>query len=315
MRAKMERNGKLKIAICFFGHLRTYKECAPFLHDNFFKYYDYDLFMHTWASLDHGTKAWHNLKRIKGEANKEEIIKTYGEFKGIKIEEQIIKDIGTIEIKRNHNEKGRTVSIFGIMSMFYSMRESLMLQGNYSLINNIHYDYVVFIRPDIWIKKPLMIPVVLESLSDHQVQGSFFTLCSNEPNSVSGFEDMGGTDLMFFAQPEVISHIINGTDGITQKIKPNMVVLHPPEYFFIKLVEDSSFIPHCINFPMFRNWEIRRASESIKFKKRIISLRVRKNLFRLWLFPNLMHSIAGIRFDLFGIFTIDFSIGDPGYRI
>lgn len=32
----------MKIAVCFFGHLRTFKRCAPYIKFNLLKHYDCD---------------------------------------------------------------------------------------------------------------------------------------------------------------------------------------------------------------------------------------------------------------------------------
>lgn len=302
---------KTKIAVCFFGHLRSYKKCAPFLRKNFLNYYDCDLFMHTWETLDHSTKTWHNLKKIEGSTNKDDIIKSYGKFNGIKIEKQNVEDIGVLRIIKNYQGKENTISIFGILSMFHSIVESINLQKKYSIEHNIKYNYILFIRPDIWIKNPLKIHNILDSLSDNQIQSGFFTFYNNASSAVSGFEDMSATDLVFFAKPETMTSIVDNLGSIKEKLKPDTIVPYCPEFIFIKLVRESGFIPYCIDFPMIKNWEIRRVSETLKLKKRIISLRIRKNLFQLWLFPKLMQRIIRVKFNLLGMFTVDFSIGDP----
>lgn len=302
---------RLKIAVCFFGHLRSYKECAPFFYKNFLKHHDCDLFMHTWTTLDHGTKTWHDLKKAKGLSDRNEIISSYGELKGIFIEEQKIEDLGVIRITKNYHEKERSMSIFGILSMFHSMIESMSMQDKYSKENNIKYDYVLFIRPDIWLKKKFEIKEIVDSLPDHKIQGGFFTLFNNSSNVVSGLEDMSATDLVFFAKPETMLSIMSNLDKIKEKLKPNTVITHAPEYIFINMVKESGFVPYCINFPMLKNWDIRRVSESIKLKKRIISLRIGKNSFHIHFFPKSMNSIFGITINIFGVFSVNFSVGDP----
>ena len=52
----------MKIAVCFFGHLRTFKRCAPYIKKNLLNHYDCDLFMHTWSEYNHNTKTWHDNK-------------------------------------------------------------------------------------------------------------------------------------------------------------------------------------------------------------------------------------------------------------
>ena len=88
----------MKIAVCFFGHLRTFKRCAPYIKLNLLEHYDCDLFMHTWSDYNHQTKTWHENQPIEGKVSKQEIIDTYGEFKNIIIEDQIVENLGDIII-------------------------------------------------------------------------------------------------------------------------------------------------------------------------------------------------------------------------
>lgn len=117
----------MKIAVCFFGHLRTFKECATHIKHNLLDKYDCDLFMHTWSTYNHHTKTHHENRDIKGDVSKNLIVKTYGEFKDIIIEKQIVKDMGYVNITRS-----QTISLFGIYSLYHSMKESYSLCERYS---------------------------------------------------------------------------------------------------------------------------------------------------------------------------------------
>ena len=66
----------MKIAVCFFGHLRTFKECAKHIKHNLLDKYDCDLFMHTWSTYNHHTKTHHENRDIKGDVSKNIIVKT-----------------------------------------------------------------------------------------------------------------------------------------------------------------------------------------------------------------------------------------------
>ena len=52
----------LKIAIQFFGHLRTFEKCAPSVKKHLLTKFDCDVFMHTWSETEHSTQTWHNSK-------------------------------------------------------------------------------------------------------------------------------------------------------------------------------------------------------------------------------------------------------------
>ena len=81
----------MKIAVQIFGHLRTFKECFPFLKKNLLDKYDCDVFMHTWDTIDHSTKTWHNNFMPNTNDNveliKEDLISLY-KIKKLKIEHQ-----------------------------------------------------------------------------------------------------------------------------------------------------------------------------------------------------------------------------------
>ena len=66
---------KLKIAVCFFGHLRTFEKCAPKLRENMLNKYNCDIFMHTWDKLNHNTLTWHANEFQKYDTNIDIIIR------------------------------------------------------------------------------------------------------------------------------------------------------------------------------------------------------------------------------------------------
>jgi hypothetical protein len=310
----MKDKEKLKIAVCFFGHLRSYQKCAPFLRRNLLKYYDCDLFMHTWSKLDHDTQTWHKLKRMDGLVRREDITNTYGQLKGIEIEEQNPKDLGNIKIKtRNAKKDNMQMSIFGMGAMFHSMRESLRQCEEYAVKNKVKYDYILFIRPDIWLKKPLKIQKILDELSEREIACGFFTFAHSVSKITAGLEDMGGLDLCFFATPKTMSDIIKNNALAIKDFKPGMLIDFCPEYSFIQLIKARGFTPYRIErFNQPKDWEIKRVTEAIKWRRRIIKLRICGNYILLWLFPTIMNRVINTQLDLFGIFKIDLAIGNPG---
>ncbi len=308
---------KLKIAICFFGHLRSYKKCAKSLKRNLLQYYDCDLFMHTWTTIDHNTQTWHNYKKEDGLTNKEKVINTYGAFKGIKIEEQRPKDLGFITIKKSNTDKETKISLFGINAVLHSMRQSLSECEEYAKINQVTYDYILFIRPDILLRKPLKIDQILQKASSNEIENGFFTFAHPIGQiSDSDFKNLGGVDLCFFATPETIIDIIKNNALAISDLKPNMVIDYAPELSLIKFVKKRGFTPYRIeNFIMNKDWEILRSIQVVKFRRRIISLRVRRGKIFLRIFPLMIYQILSIQFKLFGIFTIDLAIGHTSHSV
>lgn len=310
-------NEKLKIAVCLFGHLRSYQKCAPFLRCNLLKHYDCDLFMHTWSTLDHNTQTWHKLKKAEGNTNREDIIRSYGDIKGIKIEEQKPTDLGVIRINGDHTDKEIKMSLFGMGAVLHSMRESMRQCEEYTAENKVKYDYILFVRPDIWLKKPLRIDKILKGMSPKKITNGFFTFANPMGQlPTAGFKSMGGVDLLFFATPKTMSDVIKNNALAIKDLNPNMLLDYCPEYSFIQFVEKRGFTPYRIEgFRLPQDWDILRIMKSVKFRKRFIQLRICRNKFLLWIVPYMMHRIMSVQINIFGAFTIDFAIGNSGHGI
>ncbi|MDY6509617.1 MAG: hypothetical protein ACN6NY_01325 [Acinetobacter faecalis] len=308
---------KLKVAVCFFGHLRSYTQCAPFFNANFFKYHDCDLFMHTWSTLDHSTQTWHNLKATNGEICRDSIINAYTDFKEIKIEKQIPKDFGVINIQRNNSDSKSQMAIFGIDAVLYSMRESFKLCENYMLKNEVNYDFILFIRPDIWLKTPLKLLDLLGDVSSENVAKGFFTFGSPIGGVTDlSFSNMRAVDLCFFAKPSVIKETIENNSLIVDRLTPNMVINYCPEVNLINLVREKGFKPYRIeSYRELINWEILRAKSAMKFYKKILKVHIKKDKILLRILPYMMISIINIRVNLFKSFTVAISFGHNNDQI
>ena len=133
-----ENGNRLKIAVQVFGHMRTFEKCAPSLKKYFLRYYDCDVFIHTWSTLDHDTQTWHKRKTSGQSIDQpqfEKKIQTIYSPKKIKIEHQVPEDLGTYEASST-----RTLSIYGIKSMFYSMEQANKLRESYECQSKTEYD-------------------------------------------------------------------------------------------------------------------------------------------------------------------------------
>ncbi len=270
--------------------------------------------MHSWSTLDHNTQTWHTFKRIKGFTNRKDIIIAYGNLKSIEIEEQKPKDLGTIRIKGDHRDKEKRMSLFGLSSVLHSMRKSLRQCEEYAAKNKVKYDYILFVRPDIWLKKPLRIDKILKFMSPKKIANGFFTFANPRGTLPSaGFKSMNSTDLLFFATPKTISDIIKNNAIAIKHLKPNMVIDYCPEYNLIQFIEKRGFTPYRIEgFRFQQDWDILRLMKTLKFRKRFIQLRIRRNKFLLWIFPLMMRRIVSVQTNIFGVFTIDLAIGNSG---
>lgn len=134
----------LKIAVLFYGHLRTFEKCAKSVRKNLLDLYDCDVFMHTWSTFDHDTKTWHKFKNSNAKrliVPKIEKIKKIYTPKNLKIEEQNYEDIGLITFN------DVPISLFGLQKKAHSMVEAIRMV-------DAKYDFILICRPDIILYRP-----------------------------------------------------------------------------------------------------------------------------------------------------------------
>jgi hypothetical protein len=251
---------------------------------------------------------------MRGESDRASIIRTYGNFKGLEIEKQKLMDKGLIKCKMNAVGKTHSMAIYGFDAMFHSMRESNRLREEYAARNDIKYDLILFVRPDIRLKNPLDINKVLEVFPKAVAERGFFTLSHTVLPAISGLEAFGGTDLLFFGKPEVISDIVKNTAQCVGRFKQNATLGYCPEYELTKLVAERGWTPfYLADYRQERDWDIQRHLR-VRLRKRIIRLHIRKNMFLLWLFPKMARRIINLQLNLFGIYTFDIAVGNPGHE-
>ena len=291
----------MKIAVCFFGHLRTFKRCAPYIKRNLLNHYDCDLFMHTWSEYNHNTKTWHNNKSIKGTVNKEKILSVYEDIKDIIIEKQIVEDMGNITITSDN----KIMSLFGIKSMYHSMQISYNLCEQYAKNNNIEYDFILLIRPDIVLSDNFNIERYSSILSVDELTKAFFTISNNSASIQGAYKFLRATDLLFFAKPNIIGNILNNSYNIIQKLSNNKVINHSPEVEFCNLINRLGYNIYLIKYS---GWDVVRPIAPKDWIKQIIRIRIRKNYIKIHLFRYFLINIFSVRINLLN-FEIDCCIG------
>ncbi|MDR2667385.1 MAG: hypothetical protein LBB34_04745 [Holosporales bacterium] len=317
----------LKIAVCFFGHLRTYEKCAVSLRENLLNGYDCDLFMHTWTTLDSPTQAWHGgyYEKVPGQTNKDDIINVYGEFKGLETEEQIPVDKGEVKTKVCE-QSCFSISIWGLEASFHSMHRSNKLREKYQIENNIKYDFILFVRPDILLKTRFIIQRFTEVLPQAKIERGFFTAVNAFLPIMTGPESFGSFDILFFGTPIVISDIMKNITECWRRFKQNTIIEYCQEYEMINMIIECGWQPYyMIGYRQEYEWcVLRYTSDEIcatpivdtrscgrAIRRRVIKLRIRSR-FLLWLFPATRYNVISLQCSLFGVYTIDVAIGNPG---
>lgn len=181
----MDSNKKFKIAVLFCGHLRTWNYCR----DDFVKFMgdaDYDIFVHTYTSM----KSYHPYIRDTYKVHDNELSKSVSDIEssfGIKCERFVIEDDrdSTNEIREVEKKdlncyqwdkyepyhdlqvlKGKGISIRTYLQ-YRKIRLCNELRKEHERVNNIKYDYVIKLRPDLDFKT-ITTPVdkILERIND-----------------------------------------------------------------------------------------------------------------------------------------------------
>ena len=129
----------MKIAVQFFGHLRTYEKCADSVRKHLLSLYDCDVFMHTWSETEHKTKTWHNhtAKSLVVDAERIEKLKALYNLKDIIVEKQEPAEDDTL-IPCQHNQGKSQISKAGIGFMLYSKHKVNELRKKYQKEHNVN---------------------------------------------------------------------------------------------------------------------------------------------------------------------------------
>lgn len=299
----------MKIAVQIFGHLRTYKVCAKPLYKHLIDKYDCDVFMHTWTRLDHNTTTWHRKSspgsRVSVENKKHELEKLYN-LKGLILEEQVPKDLGKIITIQKKISK--EISIFGINSMIHSMNESNRLREEYQKKTVTKYDFIVSLRPDILLKKDFDLNKFLECRTKDEIKNTLFTAGFPMVGVWSDIKYCGATDLLFFAQPNVMTEFFENKQKFLNMIKPNLTINYGPEYYFVKIFEDLGFKTILIRYNLDREFEMLRLNNPKIICKKILKLHLRKKGLDIYVCTFLQFPIIRLRLNLF-YYPIDICLG------
>jgi hypothetical protein len=147
----------MKVALCISGELRNFNDDK--LVENLHKYIiddlNPDVFISTWEHVGYSIHQTENLNKIPTNFTVDELHKIYKNIKGLNIE--------NIESWLNSNDNQNLKNIFRewrihghgnynvatTIPHFYKVYDSYMLKNNYEIENNISYDVVIKMRPDL----------------------------------------------------------------------------------------------------------------------------------------------------------------------
>lgn len=253
----------MKIAVCLYGHLRTYEHCYKALRENLLDRYDCDVFMHTWSTIDHTTSvSWHGgemANNVSTIDRKDEIIQKYG-LKDIIIEEQEKKEK---EYGYYYFDIPKPRPVWSFHCLWHAIESVNRLRENYQKEHNITYDYVVFTRPDVLFKEPFEIDKYIGDLEKDVLAKSYFSYTSycNNTTRINDLRHTGGNDIFFFAAPEIISNIIVHKKDILSHIKDGVTLTRTPESYVFELTQKLGYTNWFICFRPGKNVDILREKD------------------------------------------------------
>ncbi len=301
---------KLKIAVQFFGHLRTFRKCAPSIEKHLLSKYDCDVFMHTWNKTEHNTCTWHNNKCRVQDVNEEllSVVQQLYKPKGLLVEQQKTAEE---KILRLAHDNGQTqISSAGIRFMLASMKKADDLRRSYAEQNNIHYDYVITLRPDIFLKKTFDFNQ-LQREHNFQPELSWRFYAMNPASGAKNFifaSDLA-SDVITIAKPDVMTKsitVLNNADFSTLSQK-----LWCPENLFIGLLAQKGIFSVPLAYYCRKDWRIERAGtyKKMPFYKKFIRISLHKGRFYFHLFSGVTVSVFRLTAALGDKNIFDFRIG------
>lgn len=209
----------MKVALEFYGHLRSFRETADNIIENLIKPMadEVDVFIHCWDETDHSDLTWHNMDCVKrGKKVSSDDIKFLEEkYKPKKIlcEKQI-----HVENDREYLMKSskRNISYRVLKNTYYTRYRVSKLRQEYQKATGVKYDYVIQARLDLIFNKKAdflsvfdieyYIPDIDKTIFYAWTQDSYYF---NFPTC-----GRGGTDILYFGKPEAMNKLSNLYENI-----------------------------------------------------------------------------------------------------
>ena len=244
---------KKELAVHLYGHLRTFRECAPFLKDHLTSKYDCDLFIHTWDVTEHSTQSWYDpsIKGVALPVDDGVIGEVQNLYKptGLLIETQgfIFEDgfFGTDEQVK--------ISLQGIHNSLYSMHKSIELGKKHRVQTTTSYEYSVVIRPDILLHEDLKINNYKNEFDFYPSTTIHFV---NNTHSIVRdrrfFNYPLASDLFFFGKPHIIDKFTRIEPSFDRYYKDYAKTfpegIDNPELALFQFLAENSVIPRQYQF-------------------------------------------------------------------
>jgi hypothetical protein len=278
-----------KIAIQVFGHLRTFENTYQSLFENVIlpneeAGYVVHVFIHTWDELEYKNKQWHNeavaeLRGSKLSSSQRGLIESLYSPKKIDITEQLQCDDETYFDEFT----GGKTSYESMRNVWFTKFRVNQLRLEYEKSENIEYDYVLNIRPDILLKNELSIRAIMAPYANllkgyATPENKLFFSGHYRENLVMDSKLLAASDIIYFGTPDVMNKVANIYPDLDKSDLGNH--FKSWEQFLIYTAEKNNIVPIRIDYHVGKDWKILRLSElnsrNSKKKVKMLSLRIRK---------------------------------------
>lgn len=251
----MKNFGKKKVAICFSGQPRTWKNCIETWKNILTeKNFSVDIFCHIWDfnSVPNCVQVGNPMESVKIPREEiDELIKFLRPKKFLVESEKIIKPINGKQV----------VSYSSFLSQYYGILMAARLKKKYEIEHNINYDVVVRARYDAYYQSPIFDQY--DAVQEHVMHGFHFGWNNDTKRGRIG-------DICWFADTQtydIICDYFLNIENINLKFfnKPT-----PEEVFFHYIKKNK------INIQI-NHWDIKlfRQSQELSFTKN-------KDGFEIW---------------------------------
>jgi len=241
----------MKIAVQFFGHLRTFEETHGFTMTNLIERYDCDIFMHTWDEIDSSTLAWNNKLQYKKDISWDTVENIY-KPKKLKIEHQEIKEDQIVASL----DGSRKTSLNGMKFMFYSMEQANKLRHDYEQETGTKYDIVLCIRPDIAVYSFLDIENILfeaNILGLDMTRTRFVSSVSRDNNYFLKLSIGQVNDMLFWGKRKVIDRYIASNMDLTYEYACGHMIAITTIFTSREIA--AGILPVSMNFQYGKDWK------------------------------------------------------------
>jgi hypothetical protein len=236
----------VRIAVLLYGHLRSFRTCAPTLRRSFLERHDADVFLHTWSRLDARTSAWWRAEHGAGEAPEVDA-ETLAEVEalyapvGLLVEEQPPS-------RYAGNFGSGPASLAGLHFMLSSMAKANTLRKDHERETGARYELVVATRPDLLLHATLDLRAYAQEFRRHH--RSCVLLARRHGQVLVGgrvYAKHLNVENIFFAPPDVMDDVMTAADLFEERYVEFGKTLPPeidwPEEAFLHHLACQGIVP------------------------------------------------------------------------